>query len=96
MNAEPVFVDRMVEIRQWRLARAERAAVEAAWLLAVRGRLRQGQAITRELADAASVNAGLEFSRFLTLLKKHDCFRRVGQRIGPSGHLNDIWEMVAK
>lgn len=89
-DAPQTYTDPREERREWQ---AVRATVEAEWLRTIRSRLRKGPALTSELAEAAGVMPGKQYSRFLSLLRKHA--RVVDQRVGPSKHLNKVWEMAA-
>ena len=80
-----------LEVRRWR---AERAAVEAAWLVLIRERLRKGPASTRELADACAIPAGREFGRFRQCIDRSLCIVRAGETYGPTGHLNIVWKLA--
>ena len=84
------YVDPRIEVRRWR---KERAGVEAIWLVKMRARLREGNASTRQLADACEIPAGREFARFRHLIDKSGCIVKVGEAIGPTGHLNIVWAL---
>lgn len=73
--------------------RAEGAARDAAWLLAIRARLREGPAITAELAEACQVDRKLKgtFSTFIFAHKRAGTLVTVGTRPGPSGYPNAVW-----
>jgi hypothetical protein len=79
------------EVRRWRI---ESAGTEAVWLVKMRMRLREGDATTRELADACAIIPGREFARFRNLINKSGCIAKAGETIGASGHLNIVWRLV--
>jgi hypothetical protein len=86
------YVDPIEDRRRWRLQRPD---VEARWCKAVLERLRQGTALTSELATAANIKPGAEYSRFLTMLRRRpNLLRNVGKKAGPTGHPNHVWELV--
>lgn len=74
--------------------KVEQAAREAAWLIVIHAHLRSGPATTHELGVAAGIPAGRYFGRFRTLLDRSPSIRRVGERPGPTGHVNILWARV--
>jgi hypothetical protein len=77
-----------------RAIKVEQAVREAAWLVAVRAHLRQGPATTHDLAKTAGVASGRYFGRFRSLLLKAPCIAKIGERPGPTGHINTLWSLV--
>lgn len=87
------YVDPRIERERWRLQRVD---VEAKWMGPVLARLRQGPALTSELADAAGIKPGIEYSRFLTMLNRLQRSGRVaktGKRRGAI-HMNNVWALT--
>lgn len=69
--------------------------IEAKWLAAILPRLREGEAITSELAALAGIKPGTEYGRFLMMLRKHQQagrIEKIGQRKGAL-HVNNIWRL---
>jgi len=71
------------------------AARDAAWLAAVRGRLADGHATTRELAEACGCDSRGAFTAFLYALKRAGTLVVVGSRPGPTGFPNSLWGLPA-
>jgi len=87
------YVDPRIERQWWRIHKAD---IEAKWLAGVLPRLRQGEALTSELAKVAGVKPGTEYSRFLVMLegrRRAGQFEKAGQRKGVS-HLNNVWRLA--
>lgn len=87
------YVDPRIERERWRLQRPD---TEAKWMGPVLARLRQGSALTSELAEAAGIRPGIEYSRFLVMLNRFRTVGRVakvGKRRGAI-HMNNVWQMV--
>jgi hypothetical protein len=73
--------------------KAETAARDAAWLAAIRGRLEQGPATSRELSEACGCGAvSGSFSTFLAALRRSRRLVIVGMAPGPTGIPNLLWE----
>lgn len=86
------YVDPRGERERWRLIRPD---VEAKWMEPVLARLRQGSALTSELAAAAGIQPGIEYSRFMVMLNRLlrvGRLRKIGKRRGAI-HMNNVWQM---
>jgi hypothetical protein len=73
--------------------KADFAARDTAWLLAIRARLAQGPATSRQLAEACGCSSIRgPFSGFLTALKRSGKVVVVGTAIGPTGSPGALYE----
>ena len=71
--------------------KADFAARNAMWMVVVRARLREGPAITVELAEACGERSRGPFSHWLHTQKRAGNVIAVGSKVGPNGALNTIW-----
>jgi hypothetical protein len=74
--------------------KADLAARDGGWETAIKARLRRGQAVTRELADAAGIRTKREFMLFRGCLRKCSGIEQAGSALGRTGHLNTLWKLT--
>ena len=72
--------------------KAEFAARDATWMAAIRARLEQGPATTRQLAEACGSVVKGPFSAFLYALRRAGVLVVAGTTPGPTGFPISLWE----